>query len=131
MADMDVRSRTRTRVRIWALTLGCLGVLAATGWFVVPQLDRMLTGGPILRRLRSDMDRALSAGSTRREVNAWFARHGIQPDPITDGNGRVIGLTGSVPDSTWLIPALIDIDVAFDEQQRLKRKRIDRKETWP
>ncbi len=131
MSSMDAKPFFRTRAHAILATLGGIVVLCFAAGFVVPSVDRFLTGGPVVRRLRRDAKFTIPIGSRRGDVEAWFRRHHIKFDVTVDSENGLVSTWASFPDSDWFIPARIDIEMHFDEHRRLKVMSIEREETWP
>jgi hypothetical protein len=80
--------------------------------------------------LAADMHKRLPLGSTRQQVEEWFASHQITPGTISDGKD-LVGLCGEVPNSSWFESAEICIEFCFDSRDRLKGSWIERVPWWP
>jgi hypothetical protein len=75
--------------------------------------------------LQRDIEEQLLPGSTRGEVEAWFASHDIEPSEIVHDNVAV-GLWASIPNDSWLGRATIRIELHFDANNRLKDRVVYR-----
>jgi hypothetical protein len=89
-------------------------------WGSLPQ------NGVRVERLRAEIAEHLPAGSTRDQVEAWFASHGFETWDISTTVGRKGGLGATIPNSSWWEDAEIEIEFYFDEAGRLARSFIDR-----
>jgi len=97
---------------------GCIGV----GYLAIrPE------GGVTVKQLEAEVKEKLPIGSSRKQVYAWFASHGLYPADIVEiSSGRSVGLGTSMPNNTFLEMAEIRISVYFDSADRLERVHIYR-----
>ncbi len=105
----------------------CLGV-----WFAaIRPMNGIWVGD-----LEADIREHLPVGSTREAVATWFASRGIETWEMGDEECRKVGLGGTIPNSTWLehvlhLGGLIDIEIYFDRDGRVKGSSVNRSSTWP
>jgi hypothetical protein len=76
--------------------------------------------------LGAEMRQRLPNGSSRAEVRAWLASHGVKASDIFDAAGRKVGLTATLANDSWLESAEITLDFTFDDRGRLTSSTISR-----
>ncbi|HUR53415.1 MAG TPA: hypothetical protein VMZ71_04765 [Gemmataceae bacterium] len=84
-----------------------------------------------LRRLQQDAAIRVPVGSSRQQVEEWFASHGIPCRPVATINSqgklvRITGYGGQTDGSAGLEDAEIHIYFDFDEHDRVKSVSITR-----
>jgi hypothetical protein len=109
-----------TVVGLIGLLACCAGLLHVAG---TPK------NGIRVEQLEREIHRQLPLGSTRGEVEEWFASRDIEPSEIlaypSEGS-RPVGLSAEVPNGSWLEDATIRIEFYFDRSCRLKDRIIYR-----
>ncbi|MBN8907977.1 MAG: hypothetical protein J0H99_15380 [Rhodospirillales bacterium] len=83
--------------------------------------------GVRLDAVRADVEQNLPVGSSRDEVRAWLAGHGItDTGDLMNTGGRVDGLWALLPNDTWFEPAEIHFLFRFDKEWKLKTATVYR-----
>jgi hypothetical protein len=77
--------------------------------------------------LEQDLRDRLPIGSTREQVQDWFASHGITyGDTVDSATGKRDGYCATMPNDSWVESAEIRISFEFDDRGRLTKFRIIR-----
>jgi hypothetical protein len=122
VVEGQVYERRQSRLRLFIAAvvgiLGCCGVLS--------YLATRPTNGIRVQQLEAEIKERLPLGSSREQVEGWFASHRITPQDVCDLDGRKIGLGVVIPNSTWLETAEIQVWFYFDQAGRLEKAIIDR-----
>lgn len=119
------RNAMHTRGRSWwvltataALLIGCCAGLT--------HLALRPTNGILVEQLETAINRELPLGSSQDQVELWLASQQLESWPISDDSGRKCGIGATIPNSSWLQSALIDIEFHFDRDGRLSKVFIGR-----
>ena len=91
----------KRHVPTWVVLLTVAAVIgaAAGGLYLASQPKN----GIRVEQLKAEIDEQLPLGSSREEVLAWFAAHGIaEPSDLLDTGGGKAGYKGSLPNDSWL-----------------------------
>lgn len=101
------------------LPFGCCG----TAWFLYdpPWAYRKV------ERLQADAESRVPVGSTRQQVEEWFASHNIPYGRIVDSDGRMTGYCAYIDDSAGLENASIAIEFYFNEHDRVREYFVVRR----
>jgi hypothetical protein len=115
-----MKRRTALLSALLFLPLGC----CATSYMLLdpPWKDRRV------ERLRADANSHVPVGSTRQQVEEWFASHGLRCGPVFKiGEGeRAVGYCAQVEDDAGLETANIWIQFNFDQHDRVSSIFIER-----
>ena len=119
---MDVTKRSGRRKRL--IVLGVTAIVVCICGRVVSRYTTRPFNGIDVEQLDADLRASLSAGSTVEEGRAWFARHGITPTE----SERYLDFEqyASVPNSSLLDTAEIDISLRYDSDRRLRSAHVSR-----
>ena len=125
----DPTTRRKGELPLWASVAAIVVFLAVAGSLYY--LAGLPKSGVRVEHLRDDAQRKLPAGSSRDDVLAWFAAHGItEVGDLTDPGGKKLGHHALLPNDSWLDQAEIDIRVMFDGDGKVNDLKIARYRTF-
>jgi hypothetical protein len=116
-APTNQKPRSRpARLAAWGVAVvaffSCCGCPAYNG--ITP------FNGLRMELLKADLKKRLPEGSTREQAEAWFASHGFEPHDLIDRDGRRTGRAATIPNSTLFEVSEIRVEMAFDDNGKLR-----------
>lgn len=109
----------------WPLSLAAttllIGCCAGLAHFAIRP-----TNGARVENLEREIKELLPVGSSREQVISWLAFHQFESWDIEERSGRKCGTGTTIPNSSWVQSALIDIEFYFDDRGGLEKIYIER-----